>query len=424
MSTGSIQDDQSMGERSAAPSAVPPVRLFAAEIIEDQVDVLEDRVEVIEEGIEVIASRHPLVAAYQSVARALEWTFGLVSLVFVLAALATFPILQFVSLGYLLEASGAIARTGRFRNGFLQIRAAARIGSVVLGTWLVLWPVRFVSDLWYTAQLINENSATSRGWRVSLVLLVIMLTTHVAWAVFRGGKLRYFFWPAPVRLARRLVRGGMYVEARDRLWNFVAELRLPYYFWLGARGFVGAVAWLFVPVLLLVAAFHLPTGLAVLAGLLGALLLPIVVAYLPFLQAQFAAEGKLVAMFDLGMLRRSFARAPIAFWFAIAITLLFALPLYLLKIEFIEREVAWLPALVFVVFILPARLLTGWAVGRGRHRELPRAWPLRWGSRFAMIPIVLTYVLFVYLTRYVSWYGSWSLFEQHAFLLPVPFFGL
>jgi len=272
--------------------------------------------------------------------------------------------------------------------------------------------------------LIDEDSLASRGWRVALVVLVLLLMWHLAWALFRGGKLRHFFWPAPVRFVKRVSRWGMYAEARDRLWNFVTSLRLPYYFWLGARGFVGAVAWLFVPVVLLVAAFHLPTGPSVIAGLIGILLLPIVVAYLPFLQAQFACDGRLVSMFDVGTLRKTFARAPLAFWLAITATLLFALPLYLLKIEFIEREVAWLPALVFVVFILPARLLTGWAVGRGRHRDAPRGWLARWSARFAMIPIVFVYVLFVYLTRYVSWYGSWSLFEQHAFLLPVPFLGL
>jgi len=400
------------------------VRLFSAEIIDDQVDVLEDRIEVIDDRVEVFQPRHWLAVAYGAVASAAEWVFGLASLVVLLAALSTFPLIQLVSLGYLLEASGRIARSGRFRDGFVHIREAARIGSVVLGTWLVLWPLRFVSDLWYTAQLIDEDSLASRGWRVALVVLVLLLMLHLAWALFRGGKLRHFFWPAPVRFVKRVSRWGMYAEARDRLWNFVTSLRLPYYFWLGARGFVGAVAWLFIPVVLLVAAFHLPTGPSVIAGLIGILLLPIVVAYLPFLQAQFACDGRLVSMFDVGTLRKTFARAPLAFWLAITATLLFALPLYLLKIEFIEREVAWLPALVFVVFILPARLLTGWAVGRGRHRDAPRGWLARWSARFAMIPIVLVYVLFVYLTRYVSWYGSWSLFEQHAFLLPVPFLGL
>lgn len=417
---------------SASPTTesaadLPPVRLYEAEVIEDRVEVVEDRVEVLEvvsQGVEVVGTGWTVGGVVRGVGSGVEWLFGLASMIGLLAVLATFPLLQFMSLGYLLEVSGRIGRSGRFRDGFVGIRKAARLGSVVLGTWLVLWPIRLISDLWYTAQLIDENSFASRSWRVALVLTTLLLFVHLAWALFRGGKLRHFFWPAPLRFARRVVQGGMYVEARDRLWEFVAGLRLPYYFWLGVRGFVGAAAWLFFPVVMLVGAFHTSNGVAVLAGLLGILTLPIVVLYLPFLQAQFASEGRLVAMFDLGGVRRAFQRAPLAFWIAQAATLLFALPLYLLKIEFVEREVAWLPSLVFVLFILPARLLTGWAVGRGRHREQPRWWPVRWVSRFGMIPLVLFYVFFVYLSQYVSWHGSYSLFEQHAFLLPVPFLGL
>ena len=40
------------------------------------------------------------------------------------------------------------------------------------------------------------------------------------------------------------------------------------------------------------------------------------------------------------------------------------------------------------------------------------------------LPIAGLYVFIVFFTRYTSWYGVWSLFEQHAFLVPVPFLGL
>jgi hypothetical protein len=40
-----------------------------------------------------------------------------------------------------------------------------------------------------------------------------------------------------------------------------------------------------------------------------------------------------------------------------------------------------------------------------------------------MLPIASIYVLIVFLAQYVSWGGFWSLYEQHAFLLPVPFLG-
>ncbi len=129
-------------------------------------------------------------------------------------------------------------------------------------------------------------------------------------------------------------------------------------------------------------------------------------------------------MFELRAVRADFRRAPWAFAFAFIITLLFAVPLYLLKIQIVPREAAWLPSLVFIVFIFPARLLTGWALARASKREAPRHWFFRWTGRLPLLPAAAFYVLIVYFTQYTSWNGVWSLYEQHAFLVPVPFFGM
>jgi hypothetical protein len=77
-----------------------------------------------------------------------------------------------------------------------------------------------------------------------------------------------------------------------------------------------------------------------------------------------------------------------------------------------------------VAFIGPARLLTGWAYARARRRESPRHWVFRTVARLAMLPVALAYVAVVYFTQFTSWYGIASLYEQHAFLVPVPFLGL
>jgi hypothetical protein len=192
----------------------------------------------------------------------------------------------------------------------------------------------------------------------------------------------------------------------------VVSLRLPYYFWLGARGFAGAFLWLLIPVGTLIVAAQMPADKGgALLSLLGGFLLMLVALHLPFLQAHFALENRFRALFEVRAVRRMFQRAPVAFWLSLFITLLFALPLYLLKIELPPREIAWLPSLLFVVFIFPARLLTGWAVGRALRREQPRHWFFRWTSRLALIPVVFFYVFFVYLTQYLSWNGSsvcWS----------------
>ncbi len=399
---------------------------LAAELLPEAAENLaEPRVR----GTDVIVAREYddrwlLVRAVSALGSAWEWCFGVFSILIGLAILASIPVVQFLSLGYLLEASARIARSGRLRDGFVGIRKAARVGSLVAGTFLMLLPLRFISDLWTSAQLIDPASPATAILRALLVVLSVLVVAHILWAWFRGGRLRHFFWPAPIRFLKSLYSGrNLLVQGRDATWEFVAGLRLPYYFWLGVRGFFGALAWLFLPIAMLIAASYLNRGPGVLLGLTGAVLLATVLLYLPFLQTHFALENRFAAIFELQAVRRMFRRAPIAYWFALLITLAFALPLYLLKIELIPREAAWIPSLVFVAFAIPARFLTGWAVGRSRRREKPRFFLSRWLARFAAVPVVLFYVLIVYFTRYFAWHGSLSLFEQHAFLLPVPFLG-
>ena len=357
-------------------------------------------------------------------ASVLGWLFGAASLIVGLAVLAALPLLQFISLGYLLEAGARVARSGRLRDGFIGVRLAARLGSVVLGSWLLLWPVRFVAGLARAAQVIDPDGEIARRWRGGLLLLIGLTALHIGSACARGGRLRYFVWPFNVFwLLRRLFRGGYLAEARDKVWDVTMSLRLPYYFWLGLRGFIGAMAWLVVPVSLL-ALGRGSAPLAPLVGVLGALLLAMVLLYLPFLQLRLAEVNRLPAVFDLRAVRRDYVRAPWAFCLAFVVTLLSSLPLYLLKIEMVPRDAAWLPALVFIVFIFPARLMTGWAISRAHRREVPRHWFFRWTGRLPLLPAVAFYVLVVYFTQFTSWNGIWSLYEQHAFTLPVPFFGM
>ena len=46
-----------------------------------------------------------------TIASAAEWLFGVASMIAILSVLATIPILQMLSLGYLLEVSGRVARS-------------------------------------------------------------------------------------------------------------------------------------------------------------------------------------------------------------------------------------------------------------------------------------------------------------------------
>ncbi len=441
----------------AAEAALPPPKVVAAEAIEP-----------------VVAERVPQswpIYLWWLLCKTLEWLFGLTSVVGCLAVLSAVPLVQFVSLGYLLEASARVARSGKLRHGFIDMPKFARIGSLVFGTWMMLLPLRYLSTLAQDAHLVDPGSASARAWRVGQLIVTALMLGHILLAWYSGGKLRHFFWPflAPFQLGAKLlfgtivgpivrplveaisprlaadlyierplsawfppailwaglVRGKMYRRTRDAVWDFVAALRLPQYFWLGVRGFIGALTWLFIPVLLLMGGTMLPNGgLAFVSGWLGALLLGIVVIYLPFAQTHMAVQNRFVEIYNLGEIRRQFSRAPIAWWCALAITLLSAIPLYLLTIEATQREVTYLINLFFVAFIYPARLLLGWSMGRSLHHKQPRFILIGLAARFAAIPVVLGYLIILWASQYTAWFGPFSLMVQHAFMVPVPFLGV
>jgi hypothetical protein len=358
---------------------------------------------------------------WHAIQSAAGWVFGLFSLVLGLSILAALPIVQLLSLGYFLESSARVARTGRLRDGFIGVRKAARIGGAALGAVLSLLPLWLVGSYTQTAELIDPGSRMAQGWRAGLVVVTALTIVHILIACARGGRLRHFLFPltAPFWLVRRLRSGGLYREARDGFWEFVASLRLAHYFRLGLVAFLGTMVWIVVPASLIAASGRYP-----LLGFIGAFLLALVAPSLPFLQVRYAVEGEASALFSLRSTRERFRRAPWAFAFALMVLLLASVPLYLLKIEMIPREAAWLPSLIFVIFLAPAHALVGWAYARSWRRYRPRHWLLRLMGRIAIVPVALFYVLVVVLAQYTSWLGIWSVYEQHAFLLPVPFLNM
>jgi hypothetical protein len=349
------------------------------------------------------------------------WLLGVLTLILGLAVLASLPVVQLVSLGYLLEVSGRIARAGRLKAGFMGVRKASRIGGMAIGIGIVFAPLWGLSTLTTSARLVEPGGRADRVLTVALWVAIATAIVHIASALWRGGRIRSFLWPAPVATLRYV--GGLltprgYREARDAAWRFLAELRLPYYFWLGLRGAIGALVWLVLPLTLLIAGVR-THGAPV--GIVGATLLVIVLLYLPFAQTRFAVENRLRAMFEVRGVRRAFRGAPLAYLLAFVATLLLSVPLYLLKIQAIPRDAAWLACLFFVVFLWPGKLLLGWAYGRGSRREKPRNFFVRWFARLAMIAFAAAYVVVQYPTMYLLYYGMNSLYAQHAFLVPVPF---
>lgn len=359
-----------------------------------------------------------------TIASIFDWLFGFVALLALLAVCSVIPVLNFLSLGYLLNVSGTVARTGRIRDAFVGVRKASVIGSIAAGTWLVVWPARLTADMWRDAELIAPGSSVAKAWHAGLIAVIVIVLAHILWACMRGGKIRHFLWPQPVRFIRWLRSPGKFGNLQQTVTDYVVSLRLPFYFWLGLRGFAGALVWLIAPVSVLLLATKLPQGVSIVVSLLGGILLLLVAIHLPFLQARFAQTDRFSTIFELREVRRLFLRAPLAFWLSLLVTLLFAVPLYLLKIELTPRELAWAPSLLFVIFIFPARLLTGWAMSRATRHEQPRHWFWRWTARLGIVPVGLAYVIVVYVTPYLSWNGSLSLLEQHAFLVPAPLMAL
>lgn len=373
--------------------------------------------------------RNRFVRGVVACVSAFWWVIGIIAILGGLAILASLPVLNLLSLGYLLESSGRIGRAGRLRDGFVGVRLAARVGVIVAMSWLFLWLARFVADFAKSAQIIDPGSRTAAAWRVGLLILICLTFVHVASACALGGKFRHFISPFNlIWLGVRIYRGNYYAKARDAVWDTFMALRLPYYFMLGLRGFIAAAAWLAVPITLLALGSRGHSAGASLLGFIGAFLLTLVLMYLPILQMRVATTNHLREGFNLLEARRDYRRAPWAFTFAFIITLLFALPLYLLKIQILPREAEWAPSLVFIAFIFPARWATGWAMGRANRlaarRPEPRHWFFRWTGRLPLLPVAGFYVLIVYFTQFTSWNGVWSLYEQHAFLVPVPFFSM
>lgn len=356
------------------------------------------------------------------IASTIGWLFGSISLIITLAVLASIPILQFLSLGYLLEAAGRIARSGRVRDGFPGVRLASRLGGIALGTWLVTVPWRLMSLAVIDAELIDPSSVQTLWMQRILATLTVLTPIHVVLALLRGGRLRYFFAPLNlVWFCKRIVRGNYFGSAWNSVVATVRDVQPVHYFWLGVRGYVGALLWLVLPSRLY--AIGTTPKTAVL-GILGGILMTFAVLYVPFLQVHFAAENRFRAMFELREVRKRFIYSPIAFFISFLFALIVVLPLHLLKIELVPRDAMWLPALVFIVTIFPLKVMTGWAYGRSRRREAAekRTWFVtRLACRTLMVPVALFYALIVFFTQYTGWHGVKGLYEHHAFLLPVPF---
>ena len=359
-------------------------------------------------------------------ARCVWGIFCIVSLVVLLAVLTAIPIIQLIAFGYMLDVAGRLTAGGKLREAVPNLQRAGMIGLAAAAVFLASLPTQLLVHWESLAQLINPDSGQARVLRIVAIAFAVGVMGYLLWAWARGGGLRDYLWPQPKRFLREGLRWQTWKELPDRLWDFTAALELPRLFWLGFRGAAGTLIWL-VPAMLIAAMIENGTnGLAGLVGFASLIALGIVLLYLPMLQANFAAENRFSALFQVRRIRRDFARAPWAWLVAMIFGLvILPIPLYLLKIEATPREVVWLPCLVFVAFMLPARIGEGLALRRARRRPEPAGkWATfsRWTVRLLMLAVVGIYLVFLTVSQYTSWDGLGTWVQQHAILIPIPFF--
>ncbi|MEI8370004.1 MAG: hypothetical protein WCJ31_16345 [Planctomycetia bacterium] len=359
--------------------------------------------------------------------RALGWLFlvgtGLASLLLLLAILAAIPIVNLLALGTMLEAEGRVVRSGRLRDGIPFAGALPRLGGIVIGTWLWLLVIRFVTQASADAALIDPGGPSARGWALVRFAVSLLVGCHLLATWFSGGSLPSFF--RPVRNGRRLLRalrvGTAWGTASAALAQIIDAVQPGRLFSLGLRGFVGTFLWLLLPTLLFSFLGDTTKPGQVLVTLLGGILLGTVLAWVPFLQARFAAEQRLAVFRDLGTVRELWRRAPVVMLLALVILYGLSLPLYLFKIVAAPRDAVLFLTPIFILTIYPARLAVGWATHRAQARPA-RAWLLlRWPVTALLLPLLTLYLFLLFFTPAIDAFGKRALFDHHALLIPTPF---
>ena len=366
----------------------------------------------------------PIWKAHLAVYWLMELAFGVFSLFAMLALLAAIPIVNFIALGYLLEAEGRVARTGQLRYGMPLLALAPKLGGIAVGTWCWLWMVRLFADASSDARLIAPGTATAAAWQIGLIAFSVFVAIHLVLAMARGGRLSLFFWPTPLNaiwLWKRLRRGNYLTSAGMAVRELIAALRLRYHFWLGLRGFGLAFVWLFIPTALFSALRDTSKPGQVIVTLVGGAILIVVLSWVPFLQARFAAENRWQAMFEWKAIRELYRKAHLIMLLSILVLYTLSLPLYLFKVAALPSDVYWLLTPIFIVSIYPAKILIGLAYSRALRKQT-HAWRVvRWSCSALMLPPMAIYVFVLFFTPAIGAAGRAVLFQHHGILLPWPF---
>lgn len=394
---------------------------------------------------------------------------GIAFLLPLLAALAAIPGLSLVSLGMMLDAEGRVGRSGRFRDGFPLLAVSTRVAMISLIVGLFLGGIFFASSIAEGQQIVGRiSNLPQNSWSIGTALLQVVAFVILLLGIANGGSFGRFFWPlrrspsrrakiiltgigvvafllataqpgfilvylvilmtgAAIRNARDLydgLRSGEYVTAVNHWTEKLMDLFQPWHHLkIAVKGAIGALIWLAIPTFLLgrasTAPHTAPAGPTIASLIGGALMIP-VAAWLPLLQCHQAATGEFRAIFDVRTVREIISRVP--FRWAIATILLYglAIPLYLSKVVFTPQDAFWFFTPLFILVIYPTRILMGWVYNSGYTKERRSSMLLRLPVKWFMIPVLGFYSLILFVLPLVSPAGPRAMYENHAFLLPVP----
>lgn len=348
------------------------------------------------------------------------WGAGLFVTVVLLAAAAAVPILNVAVLGYLLEVEGRVARGVRLADAFPLLHRALRIGAAIGLCWAWLLPVRFVATLAEDAAWVAPGGAAQTWMGAVRAVLAIFVGLHLFAVLARGARARDFFRPlASARWMLSALRGRAEAPGLDALRHAWDEVPWRQLLWKGGVGLLGATVWLAIPVgLLWLARTSTPRPGASLLGIV--LLLP-VLAWLPFVQARFAVDGRRAAYLDWRAARQLMASAPLSALIALLVLYALSLPLYLLTVVLPPQDAMWIATLCFVSALLPGRVAVALAYRRAVRLGRPAGAPLRWTCKVLSVALLVAVAVMLFLAPLIDHRGAAGLFSQHAFALPVPF---
>ncbi len=346
--------------------------------------------------------------------------WNVMSLTVLLAIVAAIPLVQLISLGYLLKAAANLSAGRAWSTAFPGVRLAGRIATFAMLTALLWLPVWLVTDLSYSVQLLRPGTAQAAAWRIAAFVVASVWLVWVTWAAMRGGRWWHLMWPSPIGFVKQIWRPTTWSKAADDLWALFERTRSLELWWLGLRAAVGALVWLAIPVTMMIIGLRAERlEIAPLIGLIGALSLTWIMLLLPFQQILVAERNRFAEIFNIREVRRRFNHAPLAMGLSLIALYALAIPLYLLRIEATPEQLTWLPSLFFVAIMFPSKLALGAAMGYGARRPKPRHITLRWPVKLLCMAGSLTYVGALYIAQFVAWQGVYVMYFQHAVLVPV-----